>query len=85
MEEVVGTKLIYGTLAQKNFNIIPKNIDDIPVTQFKTFGKAPYSEVSFGVENILKIFRVDFVWRLTYRNDPKVRNFGVKMSAALTF
>lgn len=83
--EIVGTKLIYGTLDQRNFDIIPKNIGDLQITQFKTFTDKPYSEVSFGIENIFKIIRVDAVWRLTYRNEPRIRNFGVKVSIGLGF
>ncbi len=83
--EIVGTKLIYGTLDKKNFDIIPKYVGDAPITQFKTFTNAPYSEVSVGIENIFKILRVDAVWRLTYRNEPRVRNFGVKASISVGF
>lgn len=83
--EIVGTKLIYGTLDKQNFDVIPKYIGDMPITQFKTFTDKPYSEVSFGIENIFKIIRVDAVWRLTYRNEPRVRNFGIKASIGLGF
>lgn len=83
--EIVGTKAIYGSLDAENFNIIPKFTGDDAVTQFKTFGDKPYWEVSFGIENILKILRIDAVWRLTYRNEPRVRNFGIKASVGLGF
>ncbi|MBL7812510.1 MAG: carboxypeptidase-like regulatory domain-containing protein [Bacteroidetes bacterium] len=87
--EIFATKAIYGTLAQKNFDIIPRNINTgseyEPISQFKTFSTLPYWEVSAGIENILKILRVDAVWRLTYRNEPRVRNFGVKASIGLAF
>jgi hypothetical protein len=83
--EIVGSKAIFGTLDQRNFDIIPKHIGDMPITQFKTFTDKPYSEISLGIENIFKIIRVDAVWRLTYRNEPRVRNFGVKASIGLAF
>ncbi|MBS3914761.1 MAG: carboxypeptidase-like regulatory domain-containing protein [Bacteroidetes bacterium] len=83
--EIFGSKAIYGTLADKNFLIIPQKINEGPVTQFKTFTNKPYSEISCGIENIFKIIRVDAVWRLTYRNEPRVRNFGVKVSIGLAF
>lgn len=44
---------------------------------------SPYYEVSVGLENILKFFRVDAIWRLSYRNnldlnDNPIPNFGIK-------
>ena len=81
--EIVGTKVIYGSLDQRNFNLIPNAIGDMPVTGFKTFTDKPYAEVSFGIENVFKIIRIDAVWRLTYRNEPRVRNFGIKASIGL--
>jgi Family of unknown function (DUF5686) len=49
----------------------------------------PYMEAGYGVENIFKFLRVDFIHRLTYRDQPNVidaqqqehQNFGVKFSA----
>lgn len=83
--EIVGTKIIYGSLDQRNFDLIPKYTSEGPVTQFKTFGSEPYAEISAGIENIFKIIRLDAVWRLTYRNEPTARNFGLKASIGLAF
>ena len=49
----------------------------------------PYIEAGYGVENIFKFLRVDFIHRLTYRdqlpdsypNAPSHNNFGIKFSA----
>ena len=41
----------------------------------------PYVEAGYGVENIFKFIRVDFIHRLTYRGVPNTQNFGVKFSA----
>ncbi|WP_161806964.1 hypothetical protein [Hymenobacter sp. AT01-02] len=43
-------------------------------------GSLPYAEVGYGIENILRVARVDFLHRLTYRNSPGARTFGVKVS-----
>ena len=83
--EILGTKAIYGSLDQDNFKIIPQKVADQPITQFKTFTDLPYLEVSAGIENIFKIIRIDAVWRLTYRDEPRVRNFGIKASVGLAF
>lgn len=45
----------------------------------------PYVEVGFGFENILQLFRVDFMWRATYRNRPGVPNWGVKFAFTPNF
>jgi hypothetical protein len=37
--------------------------------------------LGYGVENIFKFFRVDFVHRLTYLNNPDARRFGVLFTA----
>jgi hypothetical protein len=41
--------------------------------------------VGTGIENILKLFRVDFIWRLTYRNNPYVGNFGIRLGMSVSF
>jgi hypothetical protein len=39
--------------------------------------KTPYVELGYGVENIFKFFRVDFIHRLTYLDKPRSRPFGI--------
>jgi len=41
----------------------------------------PYVEVGYGVENIFRFLRVDFVHRLTYLDNPNARSFGVLFTA----
>ncbi|MEQ9188050.1 MAG: DUF5686 family protein [Cryomorphaceae bacterium] len=45
----------------------------------------PYVEVGAGIENILKIFRVDALWRLTYLNNPDVVPFGIRTTFQIDF
>lgn len=55
---------------------------------FRSLNGTPYLEVGTGIENILKIFRVDFVWRITPEslpNEPVQRNFGIFASAKAAF
>ncbi|MDE5786263.1 MAG: hypothetical protein K2H98_06990, partial [Duncaniella sp.] len=40
----------------------------------------PYMEAAFGVDNILNLFRVDYVWRLTYRNNPGACKGGIRFA-----
>lgn len=44
-----------------------------------SLGNKPYAEVGFGLENILKFFQVDCLWRLTYRDNPYVKKFGIRV------
>ncbi len=53
-----------------------------------SLGRAPYIEAGYGVENIFKFLRVDFIHRVTYRDEPPTTrngtappNFGIKVGA----
>jgi hypothetical protein len=37
-----------------------------------------YFEAGVGIENILKVFRVDAVWRLSYLDHPGIQPFGIR-------
>ena len=41
----------------------------------------PYVEVGYGIENIFKFIRVDFIHRLTYRDANNTSDFGIKVGA----
>lgn len=44
----------------------------------KRFGGIPYAESSIGIENILKVGRIDLVWRMTHL-DPGMSPLGIRM------
>jgi len=77
---LVGTaNVIYGSLRKSNQAMITDSTptgDPTLKTGFFTPGK-PYVELGYGVENIFKFFRVDFVHRLSYLGNPDTRKFGV--------
>lgn len=50
-----------------------------------TFGNVPYMEMGVGLENIFKFLRLDYVWRLTYKDHPGVQNQGVRFSMRMKF
>ena len=66
LREVMGFNILYGGLTDKNnADIDCVGLYKMPeVTQ--PFGDVPYMEYSIGIENILRILRIDFVRRLTY-------------------
>ncbi|MCF8255948.1 MAG: DUF5686 and carboxypeptidase regulatory-like domain-containing protein [Flavobacteriales bacterium] len=79
LREFVFAKAFYGTLTDQNANgpfVLADGID--PMTH-------PYVEVGFGIENILKIARIDFTWRLTHLDRPNVLPFVVKPSFYFRF
>lgn len=77
------TNIIMGGMRQSNQQLIsqftPTGEATLPTGFFKD-GK-PYVEVGYGVENIFKIFRVDFIHRVSYLDKPDVRRFGVLFTA----
>ncbi|GAA3945502.1 DUF5686 and carboxypeptidase-like regulatory domain-containing protein [Hymenobacter algoricola] len=74
--------VLYGGVSTANRQLTPplSPEDGQPLPTFQALGRLPYAEVGYGVENIFKVARVDFLHRLTYRNAPEARNFGVKLS-----
>ncbi|WP_400193011.1 DUF5686 family protein [Hymenobacter sp. B81] len=79
---VASGNLLYGGLSQANREAAPAtDLAGTPLPTFRTLGSTPYAELGYGVENIFKFVRVDFVHRLTYRDLPGVKTFGVKVCA----
>lgn len=85
--EVATANLLYGGVSDANISIIPNDTNVINpglnISGFKWLRETPYTEVSYGVENILKFIRVDFVHRLTYLHysDQQIPPFGIRVSA----
>ncbi len=83
--EVFCFRGLWGHLTEKNN---PMNGGDglylFPDDTY-TLGKAPYMEASVGVENILKFLRLDYVWRLNYRDNPGIQTKGVRFMMRLSF
>jgi hypothetical protein len=85
---LLGTaNVIMGGMRQSNRDLIsvfsPEGEETLRAGAFMS-GK-PYVELGYGVENIFKFFRVDFVHRLSYLDNEGARKFGVLFSAQLQF
>ena len=55
---------------------------------FRTLNNNPYLELGTGISNILQIFRIDFVWRVTPKpeaNEARSRYFGIFGSVQVQF
>jgi hypothetical protein len=90
---LVGTaNILYGGMSQANRTVIstntPNGEEALPVG-YLDYGK-PYVELGYGIENIFKFFRLDFIHRLTYLTpresspDEDIRKFGVLVSFQFT-
>ena len=74
-------KVFYGTVSEANKAITPKTDEAGNVMPtFNYLGNAPYVELGYGVDNIFKVGRIDFVHRLNYLKNPNVTPFAVKIS-----
>ena len=56
-----------------------------PIENTQTMGKTPYVEAGVGIENIFKVLRLDYIWRLTYRDSPGIDRSGLRISLHMTF
>lgn len=70
LREVFFTKMTLSSLNKEkiSFSDLPPNINAL---------NGFYAEIGFGIESIAKLFRVDFNWRLTQKNNPNVKKFRV--------
>ena len=78
LREVVGFRAVWGEISPENIALNASTL------QYR----APediYYEYSVGVDNIFKVFRLDFIWRGSYRDVPNANNFGIKGSFGFHF
>ncbi len=75
-------KTLWGSLSDAN-----KTLNFIPGHSFQTLDGKTYLELGTGIDNILKVMRLDFIWRVLPTPLPKQahRRFGVFGSFRLTF
>jgi hypothetical protein len=91
MREVFTFKSLIGSLSDYNNPdatrapqwLMPTQADG----QNSTFrlGKTPYMEAGVGLENIFSLIRLDYVWRLTYRNHPNIDKSGIRIGLKFQF
>jgi len=87
LREVASIKGLIGSLSEKNKNEMNiKNIvnNNVIINDVRD----PYFEASVGVENILKILRIDAMWRLNYLDKtrhPDIQQFGVRAMLQVSF
>lgn len=86
LREVFSFRGLYGKLSEQNNPEFNNNLFRFPLnTKCKPMEKKPYMEVGVGLDNIFTILRVDYVWRLTYRDTPGVDRSGLRVQLHFTF
>ena len=73
LREVFTTKMAVSSLDPKKISF-----SDLP-TELKGLNGF-YAEIGFGIENIFKLLRVDFSWRLTQKDQPDIKKFRWTLS-----
>ena len=74
--------ILFGSVSNKN--IAFSRSQDSNANEklpFLELDRGPFAEVGYGIENIFRFVRVDFIHRLTYLDNPGARPFVVKVSA----
>lgn len=96
--EMVGVNLLWGDLTDKNNPFKtgdPTNIFYFP-GHFRQDGsyecntvvmdkKTPYIELRLGIHNIFKLIHIEYVRRLTYRDNPETNSWGIRGMVRMTF
>ena len=78
LREIAGVRGIIGTVSDKNIALNASGINYIAPTHM-------YWEWHVGVANILKIFRIDFVYRGNYKDMPGATKYAIKGGAGFYF
>ncbi len=84
---LVGTgNVLFGGVSQSTLNVQALNDEDgNPLPQFDVLESGrPFAEVGLGVENIFKVFRVDYIKRLTYLDRQGANSSAIKLSFNLS-
>lgn len=92
--EVVSFRGVYGKLSEQN-DPYAMNLDgtfknptlyEFPSNgQVYRLGNEPYMEAAFGIENIFKMVRVEYIRRLNYLDHPGVSKHGFQIAVHFGF
>ncbi|MDR0430739.1 MAG: DUF5686 and carboxypeptidase regulatory-like domain-containing protein [Tannerellaceae bacterium] len=85
LREVVTFRGLYGNLTDKNNSFKGRQGLYLFPEGSYPMGKDPYMEIGAGIENIFSFLRLDYVWRLTYRDNPNIQKNGVRFVMRLSF
>lgn len=85
LREVFSFRGFWGHLSDKNNPTKNNELFQFPTATHLNMTSTPYMEVGVGIDNIFKILRLDYVWRLTYRSNPNINKSGLRIALHFTF
>ncbi len=88
LRTVFLANMVTGGLRSSNQNLTPPTDETgNPLIQARSLGgvgSKPFVEIGYGFSNIFKFLQVTAVHRLTYRDNPDARKFGVFVTGRLS-
>lgn len=85
LREYLSFRGFWGHLSKRNDPLRSEGALRFPNPDTTPIGNTPYMECNIGIQNILTFLRVEYVWRLTYRNRPGISHSGVRIGFSFTF
>ncbi len=86
LREVITLRGIWGSLSDKNDPAKNPSVFLFPAdTPCMPMGDKPYMEAGVGLDNIFTILRIDYVWRLTYRENAGTDRHGIRVQLHFNF
>ena len=86
LREVISMRGIWGSLSDKNDPSKTSGLFMFPADALcQSMGDRPYMEAGVGLDNIFTILRVDYVWRLTYRDHAGTDRHGIRIQLHFNF
>lgn len=87
LREVFGFRGFWGCLDKKSNPLFHPELPLFPADAgMEKMNHGPYMEASVGLENIFRVLRVDYVYRINYRDVPyKIDKWGIRIALHITF
>ncbi len=90
LREIIGVRMLWGELSDKNNPYLEENRGSnrlmyFPEGTYIMDPNRPYVELVLGVHNIFKFFHVEYVRRLSYNDLPTSPKWGMRYVIAFSF
>ena len=82
--EVASAKAVVGGYDRANDLILARDFNGDGKPDIFTLER-PFVEAALGVENIFKVLRLDFIWRLSYLDHPDIVRYGIRAKLQVDF